>query len=344
MKNRQGGSTARITIKHVASKAGVSLGTVSRVLNGNKSVGDELRIRVERAIRELEYHPDVLAQSMRRGATRVVGVVIRSLMVPVLAGFVKAAQDVLHEAGYAVMLAGSEGRPERELEILSVLSRRRMDGVIMTTASEADPTLLRARQALQMPVVLLDRHNPADFDAVLVAHREGVRRAVEHLLDLGHRRIALITGEETTRPAVERVRGYHDAYRARGFTPDPRFIRTQSFSADFGFVETSSLMGQNLAPTAIIAGGIAMLPGVLRAARAHSLRVPDDLSIIGSCDSDLAQMMTPPITVVQWDYEKVGKVAAELLVGRIERERDAAPRHVRFPAELVIRGSCAAPR
>lgn len=337
-------SADRPTINDVARTAGVSLGTVSRVLNDHKSVSDELRGRVTRAIEVLGYRPDSAAQSMRRGATRAVAIVIRDITIPVFAGFVKAAQGALHEAGYALILSGSDDRRDRELELLDLVSRRRIDGLIMTTASEKDEALLRAREALRIPVVLLDRASPPHFDALLVAHREGTRKAAEYLLDLGHRRIALLTGPTTVRPAAERVRGYDDAFAARGLEVDARLVRTSGFGSDVAYREASALFGQPSPPTAFIAGGVTMLAGVLRAVRAHGLRVPDDVSIVGSCDSDLAELATPPLTVVHWSFAELGRAAAELLLDRLGRDPDRPPRHIKFPADLIIRGSCAAPR
>jgi LacI family transcriptional regulator len=334
----------RPTIKDVARRAGVSLGTASRVLNGHKSVSDAMRTRVEQAMRDLGYRPDAVAQSMRRGVTRTIGILIRDITVPVLAGFVKSAQDILHDAGYTLFLAGSEDRRERELEILNAYSRRRIDGLIMTTASEHDPVLLKAREALRIPVVLLDRDTPVTFDAVQIAHREGTRQAVNQLLDLGHRRIALLSGPETVRPASDRLLGYQDAFKARGLDFDPDLVRTQSFTADFGYVETATLLNQPQSPTAIVVGGIAMLAGALRAIRAHSLRIPEDISVIGSSDSDLAELATPAITVVRWNFAEIGKAAAQLVLDRIERDPDRPPRRVKFPTEFVQRASCGPPR
>jgi len=334
----------RPTIRDVAHKARVSLGTASRVINGHKSVREEIRARVEQAIVELGYRPDAVAQSMRRGATRTIGIVIRDITVPVLASFVKSAQEVLREAGYTLIVASSEDRRERELEILNAFGRQRIDGLIIATASERDPQLLKARESLRSPVVMLDREVPARFDAVLVAHREGTRRAIEHLLDLGHQRIALLTGSETVRPSMERVLGYQDAFKARSVDIDPELIRTSSFSSDFSYVETSALLGQSRPPTAIIAGGIAMLPGTLRAIRAHSLRIPADISLIGTCDSDLAELATPAITIVHYDFAEIGKAAAQFVLDRIERDPERPPRRVKFATELIVRASCAPPR
>jgi LacI family transcriptional regulator len=317
------------------------LGTASRIINGQKSVSDDMRIRVERAIGDLGFKPNALAQSMRRGDTQTIGVVIRDITIPALAEFVKAAQDTLHKAGYTLLVASSEDQPQRELELLTAFSCKRVDGLIMTTASEQDSVLLKARMAMGVPIVMLDREEPPGFDAVLIAHRDGTRRATDYLLDLGHRRIAIITGPTTVRPAIERVRGYKSAFQSRGIAIDKKLIRTADFTADFGYMETCALLSQKQPPTAIIAGGIAMLGGVLRAIHSKHLRIPDDISVVGSSDTELAQLATPPITVVRWSYAEIGRIAAQLLVERLGRSPTRSAQRVLTPTDLVIRASCA---
>jgi LacI family transcriptional regulator len=252
-------------------------------------------------------------------------------------------QQVLRGAGYSLILTGSEDRREGELELLDALSSRRIDGLILTTSSEADVELLRTRQSLQVPIVLLDRATPESFDALLIDHRTGVRVAVDYLLDLGHRRVALITGSGTVRPAAERLLGYRDATEARGLTVDPDLLRTGSFVAEFGYEQTLALLDRRNPPTALIAGGIAMLPGVLRALRKAGLRVPQDISVIGSCDSDLAELGSPPVTVLRWDYSLLGRRAAEMLVDRLEGDRHRPAKRIEVGAELIVRSSCGPP-
>ncbi len=331
---------SKATIKDVARAAGVSLGTASRVVNGHKSVSDRVRRRVIAAIAELGYEPDAVAQSMRKGATHTIGVVIRDITVPALADFVKSAQEVLHDAGYTLIITCSDDRKDRELELLNLLSRRRIDGLIMTTASESDPDLLKARQGQSFPIVLLDRETPPELDAMTVNHRDGVRRGVEYLFDLGHRRIALITGNPTVYPARERIRGYDAAHAARGISKDPTLLRSDGFSANSSFLETSALLSLPDRPTAVICGGINMLSGALRAVQSHGLRIPQDISLIGSNDTDLARLATPPITVINWSYRELGDAAARVLLDRIGQGGRGAPRRIVFPTELVMRGSC----
>lgn len=334
---------ASLTIKDVARKAGVSLGTASRVLNRQNMVGDDMRIRVERAIVDLGFRPNAIAQGMRRGVTHTVGIMVRDITVPVLAKFVKSAQDVFHESDYALLVASSENQKEREASLINAFTRRRVDGLITTTSSDTTPALLNACTSLKIPVVLFDRQQPDNFDAVLIDHRDGVRRAVDYLLDLGHLRIALLTGPKTVRPAAERIQGYKAAMRARGLSIDPSLLSAKSFADQSAYLESCALLTQKRPPTAIVAGGIAMLGSILRAVRSNGVRIPQELSVIASSDSDLAELATPPITTLRWEYAEMGRTAAQLLLDRIVGVSDRPSRRVSFPTDLVLRESCGPP-
>lgn len=342
-KKKASGAVRRVTIAHVAAAARVSLGTASRVVNGHANVDPEIRARVESAISKLGYQPDFAAQSMRSSTTRTIGIMIREIGVPSFASLVSAAETVLQVAGYAVLIASSDDSKERELKLLNLFARRRVDGLIMTTCDEEDRELVAARAQLSCPVVLLDRDSKLATDAMLIAHADGMRQAVIYLLGLGHRKIALITGSLKVRAARERVTGYIEAFTAQGRTPDRRYLRTSGFVADAGFREASALLSMKDPPTAIIAGGMSLIAGVLAAVRARALHVPRDLSLIANGDSELAMLATPAITVVRWSYAEMGRTGAQLLLDRINGEETDGPRRIIFPTELVIRESCGAP-
>jgi LacI family transcriptional regulator len=329
------------TIKDVARQAGVSVGTVSRVLNGNQTVSPDIKAKVENAIAGLNYAPNSFAQGMRSGTKRSVGIILRDITVPALANFVKSAQNVLREAGFTLVVGASEDRPKREVELLESLSRR-LDGLIMTSACEENAPLTELRNSLNIPVVLMDREAPPHIDSVLIAQRDGMHRAVSHLLDLGHKRIALVTGSTTVLSGRERVGGFVDAHRERGLTPAPELTCSDSFTADYAYMAVSSLLLGANRPTAVVAGGVAMLPGILKAVSTEGLRIPHDISVIGCGDSDLAELMNPPITVIRWSYSAVGEACAKLVLDRI-KSPDMPRRQLRFPTELLIRNSCAPP-
>jgi LacI family transcriptional regulator len=332
-------SAAKTTIREVARAAGVSVGTVSRVLNANAKVQPHLRQKVEQAIAELGYSPNAVAQSMRFRTTHTIGCVIREINIPALANFVRAAHDVLDEAGYSLLLSNSEGRREREQELLARLSRRQADGIMIGPYTPMSTEFDAFLRGLEIPIVLVDRDEPSWADAVMTDHAQGMRAATEHLLNLGHRAIALITGDVSLYPARARVRGFEDAFRGRGLEPDPRMIHTGSFLPSEGFRYSSSISASRDRPTAIIAGGIGMLPGVLRAIQVRGLRIPADISVVGSGDADLADLYAPPISLQRWDQAEVGRIAAGLLLDRILGRAGPEPRHVFLPNEFVARES-----
>jgi LacI family transcriptional regulator len=332
------------TIRDVARAANVAIGTVSRVLNGHKSVSDDVRRRVLKAIKKLNYEPDRVAQSMRLGVTRTVACATRDISMPGFGAIVNAAVEVLRASGYTLLLATTDERKERELDLLRMFQQRRVDAVILTTSSEEDAELSKQIKQLEIPIVLLDRESPAELDAVTIDHRRGVRAATEHLHGLGHTRIALLTGRPSTRPARERIAGFKDALAHLGKQAKDSTIRTGGFSAEFGFREASSLLSSSNRPTAIIAGGMAMLSGVLQAVRARGLSIPDDVSVIAGADSDLAALTTPAVTAIRWSGTDEGRMAVQLLLNRLAGNREGPVQRVMLSTELIPRASCAPPR
>ncbi len=332
------------TIRDVARAANVAIGTVSRVLNGHKSVSDDVRRRVLKAIKKLNYEPDPVAQSMRLGVTRTVACATRDISMPGFGAIIYAAEEVLRASGYTLLLATTDERKERELALLRMFQQRRVDAVILTTSSEDDTELSKHIKQLEIPIVLLDRERPVELDAVTIDHRRGVRAATEHLHGLGHTRIALLTGRPSMRPARERIAGFKEALTRLGKHAKDGIIRTGGFSAEFGFREASSLLSSSNRPTAIIAGGMAMLAGVLQAVRARGLSIPEDVSVIAGADSDLAALTTPAVTAIRWSGTDEGRMAVQLLLNRLAGNRDAPAQRVMLSTELIPRASCAPPR
>lgn len=339
--NRTKKTTGKPTIRDVAKAAAVSQGTASRVIN-QLPVKPVLKARVDDAISKLGYTPNALAQGMRLKSTRTIGILIRDFSVPGFASFVKVAQNILSDAGYVLMLAGSEDRPEREREILNAFIGR-ADGLILSTSSANNTLLEKPGTNLSLPVIMLDREPSPHQDAILIAHREGMHRALRYLFELGHRRVALITGNSNVRPARERILGYREAHIEHNVAFDEALIRTRNFSKEYAFTETTALLASSDRPTAIIVGGVAMLQGVLRAIKTCNLRIPEDISLIGGTDPELAELVVPSVTVIEVDYHAIGVEAAQLLLDRINNRIDASPRIIKFDSTLIIRQSCAAP-
>ncbi|RAI01742.1 LacI family transcriptional regulator [Acuticoccus sediminis] len=340
MNRKRGGPT----IKDVAQAAGVSIGTASRVINKKATVRPEIRNAVLSAIDRLNYRPNAVAQSMRRQSTQLVGCIIREINIPALAAFVRATHDVLDQAGYSLVISNSEGIREREIELIDRLGRLQTDGVILGPYSPIDAQFEKVLHDFGGPIVLVDRDKPDWADAVMADHAGSIEAATTRLINLGHRRICLITGRPDLFPAGERVRGYRNAFARAGLPVDEAYVRTTGFLANEGFRHSSSILGGKDAPTAIIAGGIDMLAGVLRAVRVRGLSIPQDISVIGSGESELAELHSPPISIQRWDQAEVGRTAAHLLLRRISGDRTSPPEHVLLPAEFVERGSIGPPR
>jgi LacI family transcriptional regulator len=326
-----------ITIRDVAKEAGVAIGTASRVLNGHKSVSEEVRRRVLKAVKKLGYEPDRLAQSMRLGVTHTVACVTRDIAIAGFGSVVHAAEDVLRDAGYTLLLAVTDERKERELELLRILSQRRVDAIIIATSSEEDKELNRHLLKMGIPLVLLDREFPVEIDAIMLDHRRGTKAATEHLLGYGHTEIALLTGFAATRPGRERIAGFKSAMEPAGHAHP--VIRTGGFSAEFGFRETSSLLAGKDPPTAIIAGGMAMLAGVLQAIRVRGLQIPGDISVVAGADTELAALATPSVTAIRWSGVDQGRIAVQLLLSRLQGNRTGPAQRVLLSTELIKRES-----
>ena len=334
-----------ISIREVANRAGVALGTVSRVINGHPSVSADRRARVLEAISALGYVPDMVAQSMRSRRSMTLACVMRDFTVPTLSLFVDAMQREVEPHGFSTMVASSGHDVTREIALLKGFRQRRIDGLVIASSSERSRTLLAAMRGAGFPIVLIDRRAPAEFDAVGVEHAQGIATAVSYLADLGHRRIAILSGEAGLYPARDRLAGYRAGMARAGIKVHERWVRAASFSPEAGYEQTRALLSLKEHPTAIIAGGSSLLSGVMLAAQEAGLSVPGDLSVIAGADSDLARLSNPGITAVCWPHDVLGRAAGRFLVQRLA-DASVSRQSLSVRAELVVRGSCApiAPR
>lgn len=334
----------RITVHDVAKAAGVAIGTVSRVVNGAPTVTEDVRTRVNAAIEALGWTPSVAAQSMRGVSARMIGFIFSDIRNPLYSSMVKGAEDVLSEHGYILMVASSDGNPMREMALLDLFKRRRADGLIFSIEDETNADVIQTIETSRLPLVMLERELQAPVNAVGADHLRGTRQATEHLLSLGHRRIALLSGGRGNRVARDRLSGLQQAYEQAGLPVDPQLLRLDSFATDYAFRETQLLLNLEEPPTAIIALGMHLLRGVLPAIRMKGLKIPDDISVIASNDSELAQLATPAVTVIRYDAYALGREAAQLLLRQLSGEQPANGTRIQLPTEFVMRESCSAPR
>jgi LacI family transcriptional regulator len=327
------GPDAKVTMREVAIRAGVGLGSVSRVLSGHPAVSESLRRRVLQAVSELDYEPDFTAMSLRRGSTMTVAFLVRDIANPLFSDMVKAAEAILHPVGYSVLLLNSDGDAARDAAHIRLFARRRVDGLIASLATEVHAESLAALRSFKAPVVLVDRHVP-EIEASVVSsdHHTGIRTAVKHLAARGHRRIALITGARDVLASRERTRGYKAGLRSAGIRYDPALLQTGAYDAEFGTARATTLLEAENPPTAIIAGGLMIGYGALRAIRTLGLSVPDDVELV-PCDSwPFPELFAPSLSFVRRDASMMGRTAAELLLESIE---SGTTREVLLPTEFV---------
>ncbi|GAA4326523.1 LacI family DNA-binding transcriptional regulator [Pigmentiphaga soli] len=335
---------AAVTMRDVAREAGVSVGTVSRVVNKNPAVKARIREQVQAAIARTGWQPNAVAQSMRTASTKTIGCVLPDIGNPLFAAIAKSAEEELRRHGYAFILANSNGDADHEMELLTLLLQRRVDGLLFAPSDEYDPRMTGIVRGTRVPTVLVERELPEECDHVVSDQRNGVRQAADHLISLGHRRIALVTGEPKIRPGRERYRGFAEAFESAGLPIDPALLRLESLTVAYAYQEVHRLMALKEPPTGIIMGGNMMLTGALRAFALKGVRVPQDVSVVAVGDTDLAELASPPITAVRWNLEAMGREAAVALINRVAAGGAAAPpepQHVILPTEIVLRRSCA---
>jgi LacI family transcriptional regulator len=315
---------------------------VSRSLNAPDTVRPDTLGRVRAVIKSLGFQPDARAQTMRRRTTMTVGLVVDDIANPWHASCFKAIDSEMRVHGYSLYLMSTNGRAVDEAAAIDMLQNGRADGVILTLNNEQDSRTIARLKALRIPSVLLDRELPLEIDAVLTDHASGLRQATSYLLGLGHRRIAIITAGRDIRPGRERVRGFLEAFEQSGIEPPHDLIRSQSLSVDFGFREASALLQMRKRPSAIIAAGNRILVGVLRAIQQQTVSIPRDLSLIACDRSDIALLYPGPITLIDRPVEEIGRTAAQLLLERLNGQRDRPAQRILFPTQLILGGSCVA--
>lgn len=339
---RRQADRTRSTIRDVARHAGVSPGTVSRVTHNHPAVHQDLRTRVLASVAELRYQPSIIAQSMRMASTRLVGCLVSDLGNPFYASVLQAAEAVLAPAGYTLLLASTGNLVEREIALLNMFTSRRVDGLIAVPSDERDASLLQAYAHAATPLVLMEREMPLHADTVVTDHRNGTEAATAHLLAIGHRRIALITGTPETRSGRDRIGGYRAAMHGAGIRPAARLVQTGGLLLADGMAATERLLAAPRPPTAVIAAGAHLLAGVLRGLARAGRSVPGDMSVLSAGDSELAELAATPVGVIRWDLATFGRTVADQLLQRITNP-SLPPRRTMVPTELVLRASCAPP-
>jgi LacI family transcriptional regulator len=318
--------------------AGVSLKTVSRVVNGEPGVTAPLERRVRDAIELLGYRPNVTASSLRRAdrKTQTIGLLLEDVSNPFSSALHRAIEDVAVPRGTLVFAGSADENPERERELLLAFVSRRVDGLIVIPVGDDQSLMLRERR-LGRPLVFMDRVGGiADADTVTADNRGGARSAVSHLAAHGHRRIAFLGDASWIWTASERHLGYLEALSAEGIRLDPRLVFVDIRSSEEAARILRELLAGDDPPTALFTAQNLITIGAIRALQ--ELGRHREVALVGFDDVVLADLLEPPVTVVAQDAAALGRTAAELLFGRLAGDR-SPPRHIVVPTRLIPRGS-----
>ncbi|NLR97663.1 LacI family transcriptional regulator [Rhizobium sp. P38BS-XIX] len=332
----------KVGIRDVAKLAGVSTGTVSRVLNDHPSVTQELRRRVSGIIEELGYTPDPSARSMRSKVSRLIGIIIPDLTNPFFSELVQSAEQVAAKHGYNIIVMTSFDHAAKEADRIRQLTSRKVDGIILVPSNDFHTIKLPKG----LPIVVVDRLMPG-YSGIASDHRNGVRLGVEYLLKLGHRRIGFISGPKHSVPANDRLKGYLDAMEHAGGAvqnPGPPLIMETAFDYESGRSAGNYLLARarHERPTAIFASSDQQAIGCMRAAHDLGIPVPAALSIVGFDGIPLSSMTTPRLTTVKQPIQQIAAAAVAVLL--TEQPAASAENRVLFACELSEGETTAAPQ
>jgi LacI family transcriptional regulator len=331
-------------MRDVASKAGVSPMTVSRVINDSPRVNDGTRRRVEAAIADLGYVPNRLARGLIRRKTGALGVIVPDVANPFFTLVVRGAEEVAWRAGYHVILCNTQADLERERGYLEDMLAFQVEGLLIAPVSDRSRPHLRALTQNNVPFVLIDR-SIAGYEGDLVQGDSigGARLLVEHLLELGHRRIAMITETNEVSTARDRVRGYREALEAAGVAFEEGLVaETSALDPRGAHDATFRLLDLAEPPTAIFAVNNIAVVGVAEAARERGLAVPGDLALVCFDDIEYASRFHPFLTAMVQPAETFGTIATQLLLDRLAGRVAKRRRLVVLPADFVVRESSGA--
>ena len=329
-------------IKDIAKEAGVSTATVSHVINKTKYVSDETRVRVEKAIKKFDYHPNAHAQSLALGRSKMIGLLVSDISNPFFPEIIKSVEAATFESGYSLILLNTNYETDRAVDYLRRLIQMRVAGVIMITA-EFDDALIKEAKRKKTSIVFHDLGVVGEkMSNVVLDYATGIDEAVRHLVSLGHRKIAHIAGSHELYSAVVRQEAFIDSIKRHlPDGPEP-MIFEGDFRFEGGRAAASRMLTEKIRPTAVVVANDLMALGAMQELKAAGLRVPKDMSIVGFDDISFAALSEPALTTVCSPRVEMGRRAVEALLLTIERPNQHGV-EVRIPTYLIKRDSTAPP-
>ncbi len=328
----------RPTMKDVARLAGVSVQTVSVVVNNRPEIAPDTRDRILAAIDQLGYRPFFVARSLRTGLTRNIALVVSDITNPFFANMANTVEDYAHASGYNLILYNTHSDVQREKNYLQVASQRWIDGLLFVSTKD-EIHGLETLQSAGIPVVAVDRI-PDNYDGpwVILDNLKTGQLVANHLLDLGHRHLAHISGPLDLRLSRERLQGFQEVIAARGLEPGLSAVGDDSWSCESGYVAMRSLLQARPRPTAVFASNDRLAIGAMRAAIESGLRIPQDLSIVGVDNIEFAAYQSPPLTTVHQSLMSVATLGIKILLSILTGETPVQTQVV-FEPTLIVRGS-----
>jgi LacI family transcriptional regulator len=323
----------------VAHRAGVSMSTVSHVLNKTRTVAPETIRAVNDAIDELGFIPNILARALVRARTSTIGVALSAITNIYFGEVVRGMQAECTRSGYFLFLTDTADQPEHQLEVIRALHERRVDGMVLAHIPDPDNRAVRYLEKHKVPVIFVDRAIDGQFDQVLVENRKAMQSLVTHLTGHGHKRIGLVSGLKGLATSIERIQGYQAGLKAAGLPFEERFLECGESEIDPAYEAVLRLMQLPRPPTAIISANNQMTLGMVRALKAINRRIPKDIAIAAFDDFEWADSFDPTLTALAQPCQEMGIQAIKLLLRRIKTPQRRPVKIVLEP-ELRIRHSC----
>lgn len=332
------------TLKDIAQKLGVHPATVSRALNPRTAhlVNAATVERVRKAAAAMNYVPNPMASGLRTSRSHTIGVVIPDLTNPLFPGMVRGMQDTLSRAGYTPLLVNTDNDPATEAQMVASLRARRVDGFILATARRDHPLLVEL--ASRFPIVLINRVTESiQLPSVAADDQHGIRLAVDHVYDMGHREIAHLAGPKWSSTGHERAQAFNRVMRELGLSVAKRNVAVSAWNIEEAKETATGMLARDPRITAIVAANDQLAIGVIEAARERRLRIPRDLSVIGYNDMPFMDLVDPPLTTIRVPQHEIGSEAARLLLSHLAEEGGTPVKQVRLTPELVVRASTGPP-
>ncbi len=331
-------------MKDVADAVGVSVNTVSRALNDKPDINEETKREILEVAEKLHYHPNRLAQGLRRQKSGIIGVIVADIANPYFSTLVKGLEEAATKKDYSLILQDTDERYEKEVEAVETMIKERVDGVVLSPVQTESGTI-ETLQEHNIPFVLVARRfSDKETDYVISDEVNGAFHAINYLLEKGHERIAFINGPVHNSSAIDRLKGFREAFSRKGREPDEELITHGAVSTEDGMDYFDSLMDQEMDFTAVFTFSDYVALGVLRSARSRNIDIPENLEVVGYDDIEITRCLSIPLSSVKVPKRKMGRKAFDILVNKItsngEHNGDFGKSdnfQVKLPTKFIIR-------